>query len=118
MTWEQLEEVNGRKPQLSKKLKLTQQKHQGGRSHEQIGYTTKGTRISKQGSVYTNSEGQGFLENTRRTKSRTSNDSKGITICKGNTRNGYLGVLVEGDCYLACVEEGIIIMLKFIKIGY
>ncbi len=34
MTWEQLEEVNGKKPQLSKKLKLTQQKHQGGISHE------------------------------------------------------------------------------------
>jgi hypothetical protein len=34
MTWEQLEEGNKKKPQLSKKLKLTQQKHQGGRSHE------------------------------------------------------------------------------------
>lgn len=57
---------------------------------------------------------QGFLENTW----RTSNDSKGITICKGNTRRGYLGALVEGEGYFACVEQGVIIMLKFIKIGY
>jgi hypothetical protein len=61
---------------------------------------------------------QGFLENTWRTKSRTSNDSKGITICKGNTSRGYLGTLIEGEGLFACVEQGIIIMLKFIKISY
>jgi hypothetical protein len=61
---------------------------------------------------------QGFLVDTWRLKSRTSNDSKGITICKGNIRRGYMGALVEGEGYLACVEQGIIIMLKFIKIGY
>jgi hypothetical protein len=61
---------------------------------------------------------QGFLENIGRTKSRTSNDSKGIRICEGNTRRGYLGALVEGEGYLACMQQGIIIVLKFIKIGY
>ncbi len=30
----------------------------------------------------------------------------------------YLGALVVGEGLLACVEQGIIIMLKFIEISY
>lgn len=44
-------------------------------------------------------------KNTWRTISRTSNDSKGITICKGNTRRGYSSALVEGECYLMWSKE-------------